>query len=154
MGYYASGNGTINFKEEPSEELLKNFGWVIDYYKYDNKSISVGFNDKYNEDAIEAALNELAPYTKSGEMEFVGEDGAIWRFIFDKDEWKEESGTRMYDSEIPDFRGDRKDDFIGYIIDIIQDTMDNPRGEIIEGEWYDRVAAELEDLMYNWKVFR
>ena len=46
-----------------------------------------------------------------------------------------------------------KEEFIGRIIDIMQDCIDNTRGDIIEGRWYDEIYDELVDLIKAWKVF-
>ena len=46
-----------------------------------------------------------------------------------------------------------KEEFIGRIIDVMQDCLDNPRGEIINGGWYDEICDELTAIMKYWKVF-
>jgi hypothetical protein len=33
-------------------------------------------------------------------------------------------------------------------------VVDDIKGDVICGEWYDVIAKKLDELMRNWKVFR
>lgn len=52
-------------------------------------------SNNYN-DQIEPALNALAPYIKSGDINFSGEDNSNWRFHFKDGTVEEQSGEIIY----------------------------------------------------------
>ena len=154
MGYYASSSGTIKVKEEPAEDtmkIIKNAFENVDYYEKE-KEVDVCGYEKYYEESVYDALEAIKPITISGDIEFKGDDDYFWRFYFKDGNWIEESGKIYYESDLPTVKTD-KEEFLGSIIDVIQDQIDNPKGEIITGEWYDAVYDELKSIMEAWKVF-
>ena len=157
MGYYADYNGYLCFKENPSNEVLSNLIDVFSYDGFDKTSVSAYFSGhgKYYEDNVYEALLNVKPYIKDGEFIFNGEDDCHWRIKFKNGSWDEENGDIYYSSDLPLLNsGENQGEFIGEIIDIMQDCIDNPEGDIIKGEWYDKIANELVDLMKQWKVFK
>ena len=150
MGYSASWDGHIKFKKDITNNIIEECEYVFTELHHDpvNKTLEFYGNGKYHDDEVYSFLNRITNITESGEIKFHGEDDTHWRFIFKDNEWKEESGKVCYESDFGD-----KDEFIGRIIDVIQDCIDNPRGYIIKDEWYDEVAGELEDIMKAWDIF-
>lgn len=102
MGYNASGDGSVVLKKEVPEEILELLNssdvgfetedspdgglWLTFYY------------DKYHEDDVIHALNKLAPYTESGDIEFTGEDDTHWQFHFENGKVEERDGEVVYKS--------------------------------------------------------
>ena len=152
MGYSASWGGYIRFKEEPSNEIEKKIDKELNVYYKENNTINVGNDGKYHDDEVFSLLNEIKDLVEDGMIEYNGEDHANWRIYFKNGNWLEETGYVYYESEIDTAQNDQQE-FIGSIIDIIQDCIDNPHGEVINGDWYDKVSGKLNDLMYEWKVF-
>ena len=150
MGYCASWDGTIKFKQDITNEIIEECEYVFNELHYEpaEKTLTLYGNGKYHSDEVIYFLDAIKNITESGEVKFCGDDGAHWRFIFRENKWIEESGDVYYDSFVVD-----KDEFIGQIIDIIQDCLDEKRGETIEGEWYDEVAEKLKNIMKAWDVF-
>lgn len=107
MSYYASGIGTIEFEKRLSKEDIKRISGKIDgilefdFYEIsgeDKTFLDIWDEDKYHGDIVEEALgyiSENAPIT-NGQIEYRGEDGALWRFIFENEKWKEENGIIKY----------------------------------------------------------
>ena len=92
MGYTATGRGYIQFipgNEELIKELLENspFDWDWDN---DDGGLSIWQCEKYYDDKYNEVLAKLTPFVKFGELEFVGEDGSMWRFVFRDDKFVEE----------------------------------------------------------------
>lgn len=148
MGYCASWSGYIKFKQDIANEIIEECEYVFVELHYEPSDRTLGFygNGKYYSDEVYNFLNNIKEITESGEIRYYGEDETYWRFIFKDNKWVEESGTIVYEFQ-------DKDEFIGRIIDVIQDCIDNPRGKIIEGEWYDKVSEELTSIMKAWSVF-
>lgn len=101
MGYTATGRGYIQFipgNEELIKELLENspFDWDWDN---DDGGLSIWQCEKYYDDKYNEVLAKLTPFVKFGELEFVGEDGSMWRFVFRDDKFVEESGEPLYEFE-------------------------------------------------------
>ena len=110
MGYYADGNGYIEFKEALSEELFRKVMEVLgeafecDRAIGDTQSVCFWNCEKYYADEVETALlaaADLAPI-KEGEIEYIGEDRTIWHFIFKDGGWVEENGYAVYKDVHPD----------------------------------------------------
>ena len=79
-------------------------GDAIAYY------ITIWGDEKYYDDDVRKFLNAIAPYTKSGEIEYNGEDNTLWRFAFRGGEWYEDSGYVSYvDSAVP-LSGQKEDE--------------------------------------------
>lgn len=103
MGYNASGSGSVVLKKEVPEEILELLNssdvgfetedspdgglWLTFYY------------DRYHEDDVIHALNKLAPYTKSGDIEFTGDDDMHWQFHFYNGKMEERNGEVIYRSK-------------------------------------------------------
>lgn len=153
MGYYATWGGMIKFKVKPSKEIITELKHIFNetYYDSDRRYFDFGGEDKYDEEKFSAILEKINPITERGEIEFTGEDNSHWRWIFKDGLWKDESGYVYYDSEINEARENREE-FIGRIIDLVQDCIDDPKGETICGEWYDEIYDELYAIMKAWKV--
>ena len=118
MGYYASGNGSITFKDKLTrEERDAVFQLLSDAFACDwcdlkdgnnvSTSFSIWNSEKYYDDEVRHALDSAAETAeiKDGEIEYVGEDGSLWRFIYrphdlttvGRGRWEEQSGRVVYD---------------------------------------------------------
>lgn len=160
MGYSASGGGVIHFKEMPEQSVFDQLNNVLDLDYMDNLEANFSSYGKYYEDSVISALNAAAPYTESGEIEYSGEDGCRWRFIFQDGEWVEESGYTYYESEIPEkIKSKDVPEFLGQIVDVFEDLLSaygvnkNPEKVVFNGKIYDAAVKELDFLMKKWKVY-
>lgn len=111
MGYRAQATGKIILKEDaPVDEIVKTLGKVFpDVYQYEGlpPRLEITLNDSYHEEAIMEALKKIEKWTLSGKINYIGEEGDVWRHIFkikEQDakwtqEWIEERGTVYYLSE-------------------------------------------------------
>ena len=104
MGYCADGGGLLTLKpntnvDELNNKLADSSGCLS--YQFDGNEIEFWCEDKYWGDGVYEDLEIVKPYIVSGELEFAGEDGAMWRIRFDSDtqEWVEESATIDYNFE-------------------------------------------------------
>ncbi len=106
MGYYANYEGTIIFKEKPSIKILneirsifeKDFycggysfldsGAILEFYGY----------EKFYEDDFKVMLFKVSNLLEivEGSVEFMGEDGTLWRYIYDDGQWYEQAGRVIY----------------------------------------------------------
>lgn len=120
MGYYANGGGNVVFRRElTGEELVKLQNVLEDaWFEYDfdfreaksktgthqgEKYTEVQFwqDEKYHREEVEGVLyfmKALAPI-REGCIEYAGEDGDHWRFIYRNDAWKEQAGHIVYDED-------------------------------------------------------
>lgn len=112
MGYYASASGSatiINGKKAELEKILedkygeysRNCPLDYDFSEYKNtneKYIDISDSEKYHEEDTTEFLKTIAPYITEGCLNYSGEDGCIWRFIFDPatKSWNEENATISY----------------------------------------------------------
>ena len=170
MGYYADGSGSIEFGFAPIPEKRKEIdsiiGYWFEYADWDtDKSVSVIYDGKYHsefEDDLQK-LNDLTPVS-SGCIEFSGEDGCYWRFIFDEKtkRFEEEGGRIVYSTETP-LRWVDAAEFVGQIIDGFEDFLeakgiDIPNPEkaesegqaIIYGTDYGELQSYIENSLINW----
>lgn len=104
MGYCADGGGLLTLKpntnvDELNNKLADSSGCLS--YQFDGNEIEFWCEDKYWGDGVYEDLEIVKPYIVSGELEFAGEDGAMWRIRFDSDtqEWVEESAMIDYNFE-------------------------------------------------------
>ena len=104
MGYCADGGGLLTLKpntnvDELNNKLADSSGCLS--YQFDGNEIEFWCEDKYWGDGVYEDLEIVKPYIGFGELEFAGEDGAMWRIRFDSDtqEWVEESATIDYNFE-------------------------------------------------------
>lgn len=153
MGYYATWGGQIKFKDKPSKDIIEKINDCFVCYDQNENTLSVGDYSKYYEDAAYEVLDKIAPLVESGEIEYSGEDESHWRFIFKDGTWNEEYGYIHYESELTKAEED-KEEFLGRIIDVMQDCFDDQKGKTIEGDWYDKIHSELESIMKAWEVFK
>ena len=117
MSYYANGNGFIAFKKALTEEEfsraedilsdgLESDGIRKAKRRYADGSqpdesytyFDIWSSEKYCGELVEDALNGVAEIAEidSGEINFVGEDQELWRFIFSDGKWVEQNGTVVY----------------------------------------------------------
>lgn len=104
MGYSASCSGKIKFcrpltsKEfELAREALSGEFEVYQYKAYTD-FIGLWVDDKYHEDNVVDILkfvSRIAPIS-SGEIDYIGEDYYIWRFVFRNGIWVIEKGDIVY----------------------------------------------------------
>ena len=113
MGYYANGSGNIEFinplnndKQKRIEKILDYAGFEFVFYgsrKQNNATIGINiwFDCNYHDDLIEKGLNEIMKIAdiKDGCMEFHGDDGCHWRFLYDPPErrWRGQTGHIIYE---------------------------------------------------------
>jgi hypothetical protein len=155
MGYYANWGGGIQFKEKPSEEVLNLLDDVLCCDYFDEARLEADYSGytKYHEEDVYKALEAAEKYTESGSIDFDGEDGCHWRFVFRDNEWTDEPGSVYYDSEIPELIS-RKDipEFLGQIVDVFEDALGNKTPEFT-GKTYDTAVNKLNELMRSWKIY-
>lgn len=104
MGYCANGNGSLTLKNEEQYELIEGIFENNDYglelgYLCDNVVHFYTNVDKYYEEDVIEGLNAIKDCIVEGELEFVGEDGENWKFIFANGNWEEYDGTITYDCD-------------------------------------------------------
>lgn len=156
MGYYASYNGYIRFKNIPDKEIMDCLYNTLDCYsdKKDLLEVTVDGNDKYHEDEIYEVLNKIKPFVKEGELEYHGEDDYHWRFIFKDNDWVEENGEVYYESQLPLLKkGEDQAEFVGQIVDIAEDCLNDSEEVLIDNDRYDTFIEKLINMMKEWKVF-
>ncbi len=110
MGYCANGSGSATYKDGVTDEQVKSAieeafadrsAWCMDYDAV-GKEIAFWDDDRYHAEDTEEFLNVIKPFIKEGCMEYTGEDGEKWRFIYDPEEdtWNEEPGTVSYGEDL------------------------------------------------------
>lgn len=94
MSYYATGSGNIKVKMDAPimvvRDILENVFSDTDFY---NGIFSVSFDGKYCESDIYEAFDKIEPYVKEYDIDFEGEDGALWTISTGADE---DSGSIIY----------------------------------------------------------
>lgn len=113
MGYYASGSGNIVYQRALTNEEYDQIETALrdafeDVDGVENETIiKRGFgkswfdfwnSDKYYEDEVLEALETAAKVApiEEGCIEYRGEDGALWRFIYKNGNWIEQGGEVVY----------------------------------------------------------
>lgn len=99
MGYNAYGSGHVILRKEVPDNvlaLLDNRGanFLVEDAPDGGLWLTYEFSS-YN-DQIEKSLNALAPYVKSGDVKFTGEDDEHWRFYFENGKVVEQNGEIEY----------------------------------------------------------
>lgn len=155
MGYYASGDGLIKLKTALPEEFQ--FHDVFDEFDLseDGKDLYVSYSGKYHEEDIYDLCERLEPYTDKGYINFSGEDGCVWRFIYIDGGWREESARVVYESDPAVILSDvDKGELIGQLIDCIEDVISEgkPSDVFIEGATYDQLSSRLTDTLVKWHI--
>ncbi len=114
MGYYANGYGHITAKDAESYKKIRNmFGYIpgtnetpFDFWEHEDElTIDISNDDKYYEDEVDDFLTSITEFITEGEVEYVGEDGCHWKYVFDFESscWHERNGRIIYDlSELSD----------------------------------------------------
>lgn len=108
MGYEAHGGGTIMFAKQLSSREREKLAQILeDCFEYDiyedkyrdKKTVAdIWDSEKYYGDVVEETLETVSKRFKveQGEIEYVGEDDSLWRFIYQNGEWKEQNGYVVY----------------------------------------------------------
>ena len=99
MGYYADAEGYIKFKEEPSREIDKVIKSLLAVtYDKSERVYNIGEYDRYDEQNYYDVFAETHGLVEAGEIEFRGDDGILWRFIYipEKGAWDEQLGRIVY----------------------------------------------------------
>ena len=100
MSYKAHGGGQVTIKKEIPAEVIEKLADVFDEVSDspDGGLWLTYYEDKnYYGDDVQDALNELAPYTKTGSIEFIDENGEAWRFRFHYGDMFEEKGNVVFE---------------------------------------------------------
>lgn len=106
MGYNASFTGSIETKRISEQEKcsflsIVNAAGFTAHKKWgeaDIFEIDIDGYEIYNEDVFYDFLEKVMPYTKEGEIDFVGEDYKLWRFAFRDGKWYEDTGRIVYEN--------------------------------------------------------
>ena len=176
MSYYAHGGGRVmlNGYYVPEEVLLilnQDFSWVE---RSPDNGLWFEFEEnRYYDDKVREGMNKLAPYVKSGNVTFTGEDGESWRFSFYNGKVRYEVGRMVYYPENKDERHSERLELLGVLADIVEDWLESkgitpedipcedrdqaiidgedPEGlAMIYGEDYDHLTGEFEELLINY----
>lgn len=106
MGYYATGSGSIELKKNVDLEKVKAAMEEIDYSfscnifsGVDSFVLDIQQYEKYYEEDYNDFLKAVTPYVKDGCIEFCGEDGCLWRFVFIDGKFIEENAEIVWPSE-------------------------------------------------------
>ena len=113
MGYYADAEGFIIAKDTDSYQKLEEmFGdgpatndIPFNFWKdADTSTFNLSnADDTYWDDEVTDFLYRISEFICEGEVEYVGEDHELWRFVFDADMqlWREENGHVVYGEASP-----------------------------------------------------
>lgn len=157
MGYYANGSGSVTFNrvlDEKEISILENAfenAWFEYDFSMNTASLSQGSsfdmwsNDKYHEDEVLdllEAMKDIAPIV-NGYIEYTGEDGSNWRFIFKDGKWLEQNGTVVYDDS-----GSEEDGFERRTI-VVKPSAFSPEFEMIIKIPNERDAEEYIDELLD-----
>ena len=104
MSYYATADGNIKLKNRLSEKRLEELIDILievfeDYDTEDDyQKVFFGGHIKYDDDIVLETLSNVIDNfeIEEGEVDYIGEDSALWRHIFIDGEWKEQSGKVVY----------------------------------------------------------
>lgn len=117
MGYYANGSGTVVFHRALTNEEISKLRSALDnaWFEFDftqhmtpgpgthqgNIYTSVDFwqNEKYHGEDVEGVLNLMKDMASiaEGYINYTGEDGEHWRFIYLDNTWREQAGHIVYE---------------------------------------------------------
>ena len=110
MSYYATYEGTIVFNErfqypkdltKIEEAFKKGFDEIFNIEENENGEMFsfLAGGENYKENSLCDCYEILSPYVKSAEIEFVGEDNALWKHSFENGKWNEYNGSVVYSKE-------------------------------------------------------
>jgi len=132
MGYYANGGGTLKLKKDMTvpasilADLGREFSEVADA---PDGGLWLTFEyDKYHDDDVTDALQSLAPFVESGNVDFAGDDDCHWRFRFFDGKMRMQYGRLVYEDASPGWRRSDRQEMIGQIIDIFEDWLADEKG--------------------------
>ena len=107
MGYHATFNGLISFKEELTSQKMKQISALIkDTFPVgtcfsSRNEISFSGEGNYWDDTFKDALVEISKIAdiETGEVEFAGDDNTFWEYYYGTDypHWQEIPGHIVYD---------------------------------------------------------
>ena len=99
MSYYANGGGVLCLKTTIPDEIGKKLSDIFqDVGDSPDGGLWLTFEfNKYDDDTMRDAMEMVAPYAKSGSVEFCGEDGERWRFYFYDGKVRYENGRTVYE---------------------------------------------------------
>lgn len=166
MGYYADGGGFIQLRTK--DDYLAILKWLKEESEVEysvngqpEKDLTIYLcnSDKYYDDNWRDLIEETAGKLADGKIEFIGEDGALWAFIYDpaSNSLAEYNGRVVYDIG-------STNDLVGQIIDGFEDFLDK-RGIVlandetaddpecaanIYGTDYGELQTYIEDTLRNW----
>ena len=170
MGYYATGGGDINLasplpRESGSLDLLE---LLRDWYDHvslsnDRDVVHLFYDSKYYSGALDS-LNDFASQVEieSGEIYYHGEDGELWRLVYNSDlgYFEEQKGNVYYGMEltwdsVPEFVGQILDGFEDFLesrkIDIPNpEKVDSDNPAILYGTDYGELQSYIEETLINW----
>ena len=129
MGYYAGGGGTLKLKKDAviSDELIKKLEYSFEEIDgpSDGKIGLYHPYEKYYEDDVIDALNEIAPLVDSGDVEFAGDDDESWRFHFWNGRMREQNGRVVYEDSDKDQRHSDRMELLGCLVDAVEDWLES-----------------------------
>lgn len=107
MGYYANGTGSVVFdrilsdneKRLMSDELAYfELDWFDDH-KTDQTCLSIWNDGKYYSEIVEEILEYISKFANivEGEIDYIGEDYSMWRYIYQNGSWEEQYGHVVYE---------------------------------------------------------
>ena len=105
MGYDASGSGQVILRKKVPDEvlaLLSSAEFLVE--DAPDGGLWLTFDYASYNDQIEDAMKALAPYVKSGEVQFTGEDAEHWRFFFHNGKVDNQDGTIKYEHGTTKYR--------------------------------------------------
>ena len=111
MGYYATSEGSITFKESFPKDKIEDFfdnalevssedgGFEENQDSKKTNTYMIWESGKWHMDEMLTMLNalneECHPFVE-GYIEYIGEEGEYWQYIYKDGEWIEENGNRIY----------------------------------------------------------
>ena len=150
MSYYATLGGGIVVEENNFNEVLEKAEKIFPCAEKWKDKIEVSGYDNYHEEEIQDFLNEIAPYTESGEIFFTGEDDTRWKFKFTGSNWEEFNSKCVYEGEPFIESSSDKGELVGQLIDQIQDNL-HPT-YTIDGELYETLKSKITETLHNWSI--
>ena len=177
MGYYASGDGFVEYKfplSDGQREAIEDAFDMTGYsFEFDgNRKLEIWCSDKYFYDT-EDLLNSLAEIAQvlDGSMEFCGEDYEHWRFVYDDkaNDFRYEVGHVFFEGDL-EKSYTKRIEYPEELIDVIISSFDGflkskgitiPGEEddyssdnaALNGENYDVLQSGLEAILHEWNLF-
>lgn len=167
MGYYASGSGVLKLKSEVPEDVLVLLSWENAGFSEVADSPDGGLwltfeYSKFHDDDMVHAMNKIAQYVESGDVEFCGEDGSHWRYHFRNGKMEEQGGEIVYKSDKPKKtyrivfmrRNEDRDSEHDYYFDGVSIEVDNQAPEHMFVDLINKFEQyvdenEIEDVSVN-----